>query len=422
MKTILLRDECEYFSVRELLLLSNEDFLIYNDIRRIETVDLMIWIRDETKKSCAGWAKKNIVIETGGSKSEIRSSPNIAVVRLLLKERVFSEANSGVTYRFGVGYADLRIFISSLFSIEMGKNYYFCSGTISSKSEMEKYFCNDLTVKSSLVFERDIRETIIMKDENPIFGVRKKILILIPTYNRFQKTKNSLLSILNSFRKTEHFFKILVGDNATKEEGMKEWLVDFGKNDEVEVTFNEKNLGKARMVNKLFKENQGSYDYLFSIDSDMVALNEKSFLGMIGIMEGCFNVGLVSSNQLGECHHWFGKTVFKKKEIGFNIGESKNGIGVSGGCVAMRIDDWKKIDGYRENYDLYTGDDAILMEKVEKKLGKRVLIGVDFPLYHPHPTEDEKGYKDWKMKRFNKDGLRFREEGHKGEMEGGYWD
>ena len=144
---------------------------------------------------------------------------------------------------------------------------------------------------------------------------------------------------------------------------------------------------------------------------------------MIKLLERGHNLGLVSSFQTGQSEHWFGRTVFEQRERGYRIGESKTGVGVAGGCVCIRGDDWERIRGYEESYDIYTADDAILMDKVDKILKKRAVVGIDFPFYHPPNREDDPGYTKWKRDRFQKDGLKYSErEYRKEELGKGYYD
>jgi len=263
-----------------------------------------------------------------------------------------------------------------------------------------------------------------------LFKKTKNIGVYIPTYYRLEKAKTCIKSLFEGAYHSQNRYTFYIGDNNTQDEEMKKWLdsLTIIKNYDVVVYHSEKNIGKSGIINRMSAPNKE--DYIFSIDSDMVLpppLRSETVLpyilssldGMIDILDRCRNIGIVSSHQTGECHHWFGRGVDEKIELGYRLGESKTGIGISGGCIVMRREDWDYIGGYDENYDVYTADDAILMEKVEKKLGKRAVISIDYPLFHPFVSEDdesEKGYKKWKMKRFQEDGLKFsqRDEGWRG--------
>lgn len=349
---------------------------------------------------------------------------------------------NNVVFKEDVPLCDLSIFlrgksVENLFAPEEGDSIIFPKTSVFPPYEViERYF-----KKKPLRLSAYGVPPMSAKGLNPplLFTVPKKVSVFIPTYYRLEKAKACVESLLASAHHSQNEYTFYIGDNNTQDDKMQEWLrslkapIDkLGKDTcRVEVYHSEKNIGKSGIVNEMYRKyvNEEKPDYIFSIDSDMVLPESlvippgeetlPSLDGMIDVLDRCRNVGIVSSQQTGECHHWFGRSVEVKTELGYHIGESKTGIGISGGCVVMRCDDWEIIGGYAENYDVYTADDAILMDKVEKVLGKRAVVAMDYPLFHPpvSPEDvDEKGYKEWKMKRFQNDGLKFdkREEGHRG--------
>ena len=143
---------------------------------------------------------------------------------------------------------------------------------------------------------------------------------------------------------------------------------------------------------------------------------------MIDCLERCDNVGLVSSNQKDCNQHWFTRGVIQYQERGFSVGYSADWVGVAGGCIVLRSEDWEAIGGYKENHDIYTGDDGILTYNISRKLGKRVLVCCDAELLHPKPGEDEKGYNEWKAKSWQRDKLNFIKDNYTGSNKKGYYD
>ena len=268
----------------------------------------------------------------------------------------------------------------------------------------------------------DIKDINVRLDkyENMIYIDKAKINIYIPTYYRLEKTKKSLLSIIEASQKSKHDIKIYIGDNNTKLPDMRNWLNNLPG---VELYFHPENIGKANMINLLHKKARVC-DYIFNIDSDMVVESQPyhPFERMIECLEKCDNVGLVSSNQK-ECNqHWFDRGVEKTNERGFHIGYSINGVGIAGGCIVIRSGDWEKLGGYKENHDIYTGDDGILTYKIARFLGKRVLVNLDSYLLHPRPSEDERGYTEWKAKSWQRDQLNFIKDNYQGSNKKGYYD
>ena len=259
----------------------------------------------------------------------------------------------------------------------------------------------------------------------------KKVNIYLPTYYRFQKTKESIESILEDVEKSQYDVMVYIGDNNTKDPEMREWLSslpslllykDGEKKVKVEVYFGEKNIGKGMMVNHLYK-NSRKCDYLFSIDFDMKVETENFVDNMLFHLTRIQNCGLISAQQSGLSQHWWGRGVNEEVREGMKIGYSPGGIGVAGGCVCIRQVDWLSVGMYRENHDIYTGDDGILTYNIQKKLGKDVLISRDCVMFHPtHESEEEKGYMEWKMESWKRDGLKFLKEGYTGSNTKGYYD
>jgi len=288
-----------------------------------------------------------------------------------------------------------------------------------SENIIDFYNFKDVKLTNSKVMRssHEMKENIDFKRE------RKLVNIYIPTYYRFEKTKRSIESIIKSSKESKYDIKIYLGDNNTKLSDMKAWLETLDKEGNISVLFADENKGKANMINRLHRQAR-KCDYIFNIDSDMVVEEQKyhPFERMIECLEKCDNIGLVSSNQK-ECNqHWFDRGVVRSQERGFPIGYSPDWVGVAGGCIVLRSEDWEAIGGYKENHDIYTGDDGILTYNISRKLGKRVLVCCDAELLHPRPGEDEKGYTEWKAKSWQRDQLKFIKDNYTGENKKGYYD
>lgn len=259
----------------------------------------------------------------------------------------------------------------------------------------------------------------------------KKVNIYLPTYYRFQKTKESIESILQDVEKSQYDVMVYIGDNNTKDSEMREWLTSlpslYDNKDEgekkvkVEVYFGEKNIGKGMMVNHLYR-NSRKCDYLFSIDSDMKVETENFVDKMLFHLTRIQNAGLISSQQSGLSQHWWGRGVNEEVREGMKVGYSPGGVGVAGGCVCLRTVDWNAVGMYRENHDIYTGDDGILTYNIQNKLGKDVLISKECVMFHPFIEETEKDYAEWKMESWKRDGLKFLKDGYTGSNTKGFYD
>lgn len=249
-----------------------------------------------------------------------------------------------------------------------------------------------------------------------------KVNIYCPTYYRFQKTKKSILSIIELSKNSKHDIQLYIGDNCTKLKEMKKWLREL----DCSVYFSEENLGKAGIVNLIHTRARES-DYIFSIDSDIYFDDREKkgyhpFDKMIEILEKCDNIGLVSSNQYDLSHHWYGRTVSVFSNRGFQLGKTSTGVGIAGGCLVMRTSDWESIGMYKENHDIYTGDDSILTYNVFRKLGKEAVVSHDFFMVHPETEEEEKDYAEWKNKSWERDNINFIKDNYKGSNTKGFFD
>ena len=247
----------------------------------------------------------------------------------------------------------------------------------------------------------------------------RKVNVYIPTYYRFKKTKASIESLIKFGRMSKYDIKFYIGDNNTKITEMREWLTSLEAED-VKIHLCDVNRGKSGMVNRMVRDARKS-EYTMSIDSDMLA-NHNYIDDMIYHLTRIENCGLISANQDGCSQHWWDKTVFSQQKYGLKVGFSEQNVGVSGGCMILRSCDWLSIGMYKEGHDVYTGDDGIVMERVNRILGKDVYISENCSLFHPFPDESEKGYVEWKMKSWQRDNVQFLKEGYTGSNQKGYWD
>ena len=249
----------------------------------------------------------------------------------------------------------------------------------------------------------------------------QKINIYLATYHRLEKTKKSLESIIRDVKLSKYDVRIYIGDNSPNFPEMRDWLKTL-ESENLSVHLNDKNIGKSGTVNYLYK-NSRECDFIFSIDSDMIVMEGENFVDkMIFHLTRLDNCGLISSEQLDCCQHWYGKTVEKIRRNGMDVGFSLDGIGIAGGCVVLRSRDWEEIGMYKEGHDIYTGDDGILTNNIQEKLGKYVYVSLDCKLIHPKPGEEEKDYTEWKMKSWQRDQLKFLDKSYTGENRKGFYD
>ena len=222
----------------------------------------------------------------------------------------------------------------------------------------------------------------------------KKVNIYCPTYHRFEKTKESILSIIESVDLSDNDVHLYIVDNDSPEE-MKDWLAG-NSCDNVTVKLLRENIGKGSAINKAHKEAREA-EYIISIDSDLINKREINWIDMfVEVMEIDNSWGLIACDFQEGLNVHLVKTLNKKATVGeYTIKHGSNGIG---GCaLIMKYNDFTKVGGYT-NPDIYNGDDGHLIRSVLSELKKKCGICEQAILYHPLPEEGlESMYQRWKF-------------------------
>jgi len=351
---------------------------------------------------------------------------NFVIKRLDLEKIQRDDKN--YKYNFTVIQEATDQIANTMINFESGNNVLVNPGSVLTKQILDFY---KIETKTKELIKGEDRTSIssypskLTSIEN-YFTEREniKINIYLPTYYRIEKTQKSLLSIVEDVKLSKYDIKIYIGDNSPNFPELREWLKELEENnkDLISLHLGEKNLGKSGMVNYLY-DNSRKCDYLFSIDSDMIALENSNFVDkMIFYLTRLENCGLISSNQSDCCQHWFEKSIDVLTKQGLSVGYSNEGVGIAGGCICLRAEDWEKVGKYKEGHDIYTGDDGILTHNIGKILRKYVYVAMNCILEHPKPTEDEKEYTEWKGKSWQRDQLKFLNEDYKGENRKGFYD
>jgi hypothetical protein len=228
--------------------------------------------------------------------------------------------------------------------------------------------------------------------------MKKKVNIFSPIYHRFEKTKRSIESIIESVDSSIHDVTLCLGVNGIEHQEMNNWLETLVVRKNIVVYNPNKNLGKAGVVNYMYKHHDDG-DYVISVDSDMVAHQNNRYnwideLVKLSECPGAKNFGLFSTYQDEANAHLLKAQTQKTEFLGHYIIFGAF-YGVAGGCVILKNSLFKEIEMYTE-YDVYSGDDAFLMKKIN---AKKKLIGITttIRLLHQKNDEQEKAYQDWKI-------------------------
>jgi len=223
-----------------------------------------------------------------------------------------------------------------------------------------------------------------------------RIYIFTPTYHRFEMTKRSLLSLKWSVEhEKNHDITLFIGDNNSPDE-MKLWLASTFKGLNYKLFLSDKNVGKPRLIDYMWKQCDKNCDIVCSFDSDLVAIPEHmDWIDRCVKVLNDSRVGLVSTEQLEQCCH-LERFLSKKEKINGCSVRYGNFCGIAGGCIFVSKADWISIGGYGIN-KIYGGDDAKAIQQISKKCNKLCVVNIDAPLIHPHDTEHS-DYSNWKAR------------------------
>lgn len=227
--------------------------------------------------------------------------------------------------------------------------------------------------------------------------MRKKVNIYCPTYHRFEKTKDSIESIIKSLQMSSHDVMLYVVDNNSPDE-MKAWL-ESKRSTNVSIDLLGQNIGKGKSVNLTHSKARKS-DYIISIDSDIVNKRMTNWIDIfVDVMEMDNTWGLVACDFKEGLNIHLLQTLNKTKNIGDKYTIKYGGDGIGGCVLIMKSEDFDKVNGY-SNPDIYNGDDGCLIQSVKNKLKKKCGICEQVVLYHPPPSDElEKKYQTWKFKK-----------------------
>lgn len=231
--------------------------------------------------------------------------------------------------------------------------------------------------------------------------MRKKVNIYCPTYHRFEKTRNSISSIIDSVHMSKNDVMLYIIDNNSPQE-MKDWL-ESQSSENVVVELLKENIGKGDAINNSFNKTRES-DYIISIDSDIVNKHNINWIDMfVDIMENDNEWGVIACDfKDGDGLNIHIKNHLTKKKSVANYTVKFGDRGIAGCAIIMRSNEFRNIDCYN-NKDIFTGHDGMLMKQVVEILKKKCGVCAEAILYHPHAdTGVEKKYQAWKHKKHRK--------------------
>lgn len=233
------------------------------------------------------------------------------------------------------------------------------------------------------------------------------VLIAMPIYKRELLALNSIKSLLDITEPDERIsVKIALGINEMNEE--LESFINYQQENaskfQIVVHDFNSNLGKARAVNKIASLEEYKFDFIISIDSDMICVDPKWLSKMITVYinynkkpdivssRGPVLLGSLCVNQMGYNVHLTHSNPLKVKLGNYTIISSPGNYGVAGGVLMSDVGTWKQLKGYKATKIYGTDDGHYNGDCATHNKLAGYLNEVSF--YHPYEFNDT--YRQWK--------------------------
>jgi glycosyltransferase involved in cell wall biosynthesis len=226
--------------------------------------------------------------------------------------------------------------------------------------------------------------------------------IIIPTYNRMNYVKDSLLSVyanlMMASKADSH--KITIVDNASSDGTLQlvEKMVADWKDNRVTLIKMNQNCGKALAVNLAIakvctgEDEEYKDTILCSFDSDLVINNVDTRMSFFDRLENIFilahhtfNIGVLCVDQTDNSVHDYREFdhLVRLPKTEERVYVLQNGRGLAGGCMATYLRDFAKLGGYRTDLGIFGGNDGYYIGDVCHKLKKRAGLAMSISVKHP---------------------------------------
>lgn len=233
------------------------------------------------------------------------------------------------------------------------------------------------------------------------------VLVAIPIYKRELLALNCIRSLIDVTEPDERIIlKIALGINEMNSD-LEQFVThqrDNANKFQIVVYDFKSNLGKARAINKVASLEKYKFDFIVSMDSDMICIDPKWLSKMITVYinynkrpdiissRGHVKLGSLCVNQMGYNVHLTHANPLKVKIGGYTIISAPGNYGIAGGVLMSDVETWNQLKGYKAS-KIYGSDDGHYngdCATYNKLAG--YLNEVSF--YHPYEFNDE--YRKWK--------------------------
>lgn len=220
--------------------------------------------------------------------------------------------------------------------------------------------------------------------------MKSKICVVQNIFVPDQTMKERSIRSIRSLQNVKEYDLYFIG--YCKDEFWEEIETELLKLDPIKVIRKDKNYGKAHNINEITLSL--NYDYMLTMDSDIVFLNDVNYYNEIYKMTTIDNMGVIAFNQLeANCHLTDKLTKERVIHDQKYVWESTGG-GIAGGCLLVDFEFWKHIKGYKV-MGVYAGDDAYLFIDAKKR---EKFFALNTEVSVIHPAETNRDYQGWKVK------------------------
>lgn len=229
----------------------------------------------------------------------------------------------------------------------------------------------------------------------------------MPVYKRELLVLNSLRSLLDVTEPDNRIsMRIALGINEMNDE-LREFITHEQENASkfpIKVYDFGDNLGKARAVNKIAALEKYQFDFIVSMDSDMICIDPHWLSKMVTVYinynnkpeiissRGPVRLGSLCVNQSGYNVHMCHENPLKVKLGKYTIISSPGNYGIAGGVLMSDVGTWRELKGYKATKVYGTDDGHYSGACAATNRLAGYLNEVSF--YHPYEFNDT--YRQWK--------------------------
>jgi GT2 family glycosyltransferase len=259
---------------------------------------------------------------------------------------------------------------------------------------------------------------------------KNKLTIIILNYSKTKQVVENVGLLLK--QKADFGYKIIVVDNSGKQENVEILKSNLSDNKNLELIFNQENLGYIKAHNLIKNKIEG--EYVLILNPDILVKEKDSLAKMVDYMDKNSELGMVGPKQINEngevamtVRGWpkfylqvarrtflrnlpiLKKMVERDEMKHLDYDKIQDVDWLQSSCVLIRKKLWDKIGGFDENYFLFMSDPEICFQAWKR--GFRVVYYPEVKVFADGKRLSEGGFltffKSWVFRQHVKDSLKY---------------